>query len=125
MADVAFMPESDVLDRRHKIAPQKSCKAGKIFGDNGITLVRHGATSLLANFERLLSFTHLASLKMADLDSQSFKSCSQECKSRKNFRMAVPWNNLGCNVFRLEAQLFCNESFDLGRKRRVCSHSPA
>src|SRR5947209_7175664 len=47
MADIALMPEGDVLQSRLRVTPEKPRAAREVFRGDGVSLVRHGARALL------------------------------------------------------------------------------
>ena len=72
MADVALVPERDVLEPRLQIAPQKPGNAGDIFSGDGVFLVGHARAARLPLFKALLCLAHLAALQMANFNRNPF-----------------------------------------------------
>ena len=69
--DVALVPQRDILERSLQVAAQHAREARQLLGLDRIPLVRHRARALLLAFaERLLDFTHLGALEVADLERE-------------------------------------------------------
>ena len=67
MADVALVPEGDVLIRRLGVGADDAGEAGDLLGGDGVALVRHGARAFLLFGEELLGLADLGALEVADL----------------------------------------------------------
>ena len=67
MADIAFVPKGNILERCSHVSPDHSRQAAQAFPGNWIAFVRHRRAALLAWAEILFNFEHLGSLEMAKL----------------------------------------------------------
>jgi hypothetical protein len=72
MRDVALVPERHVLQAgTHGRHAHQAGKAGQVFGQHRVALVRHRRRALLALGEELLGFQHLGALQVADFGGKT------------------------------------------------------
>jgi hypothetical protein len=70
-------------------------KAGEVFGQHRVALVRHGRRALLARREIFLGLQHLGALQVADLGGQALDRAGDHAQRREEHRMAVARDHLG------------------------------
>ncbi len=94
------------------IAAHQAGKAGEVFGQHRIALVRHRRRALLARREELLGFQHLGALQMADFDREALDRRGDDAERRKEHRVAVARDDLRRDRLGLEAHLLGDMLFD-------------
>ena len=79
VADVALVPQRDVLGRGLGVAAQHAREPGDALGRDRVALVRHRARALLLpGAERLARLEHLGALEVADLRRQALEAGARE-----------------------------------------------
>ena len=139
VADIAFVPERDVLERRSNIAADQPGQAGEILAEHRVALVRHCARPLLARRKELLRFEHLGTLKMADLGRQPFDAAGNDAQRREIHCVAIARDDLRADRLdrevhrlrnvRLDVRLDIGEGADRARDRAggdfgACGNQP-
>ncbi|CAB5032934.1 unannotated protein [freshwater metagenome] len=96
VADVALVPECNVLGRSLSVAAQYAGEAGDPLARNRVALVRHRAGAFLrTGAERLLNLTNLGALKVADLGCKPFKAGTGQRDRLQQLSEAVARDDLG------------------------------
>ena len=72
MADVAFVPQSNVLECRLQITTQKPDQTADVFAGDGILFVGHTRRARLSLGKPLLGFTYFAALQVANFYCDAF-----------------------------------------------------
>ena len=117
MADVAFVPERDVLHRGERITAEHAGKAGYPLAQFGVALVRHRTRAGLAFVERLLGLTHLGLLERPDFRGELFERGADEGESCDELCVPVTLDHLGRCRLDPEAQPLADDLFELGWDR--------
>ena len=112
--DIALVPEGHVLHRRDNRHPHKAGKAGEIFGQDRVALVRHGRRALLAGREELFRFQNLGALHMADLDGDVLDRGGDDAEGGKEHRVAVARDHLRADRLGAQAKHLADVLFDGG-----------
>ena len=122
MADVALVPEGDVLHGGEAVCPDQSGQATEVLRDDRVALVRHGGGALLARRERLLGLQHFCPLQVADLGRELLDAAREQGQGREVRRVPVALDHLvGCGR-RLEPQLLTDIGFNVRRQVRERAH---
>ena len=125
MADIAFVPEGDVLHRGHGVPANDASQAAQSFAGDWVALVRHGRTAFLPFAEELFHFEHLGALQVAKLCRPAIDAGSDDGQRGDKFRVAVALHNLGGERRRLQPELFAHRALDRGIKMRVSPNRAA
>ena len=112
MRNVAFVPQRDVFQRRGHRAAHHAGKAGQVFGQDRIALVRHRRGALLAGRKVFFGFQHFGALQVTHLDCQPLDRAGDDAQCGKEHRVAVARDHLGRYRFDRQTQLFGNVFFD-------------
>src|SRR6266404_2295732 len=124
MRNIAFMPERDVLKSHDAVRAHDPSHPANALGEDRVTLMRHGARSLLAFFEFLLRFAHFGPLPVTNLQSELVQRRSDNGQGAEVLRVVVALNNLRRNGSRFDSQPGANLFLDLRiemRKSADCS----
>src|SRR3546814_18325005 len=89
MADVALVPQRDILHRGNRGAAHHAREPGEILGEDRVALVRHRRRALLSGREIFLGLEYFGSLEVADLDRQALDRRSEDADHRAEHRVAV------------------------------------
>ena len=100
MADIALVPEGDILESRLGVGADDACEAGDLLGDDGVTLVGHGGGALLLLGEELLGFADLRALEVANLGGNLVEGGAEDGEGGDVGGVAVALNDLGGYVNR-------------------------
>ena len=119
MADVAFVPERDVLQRGEGVAAQDAREAGEPFAGDRVALVRHGAGTFLAFGKKFFGFQNFGALQMAELRRPTFDARADERECADELGVDVALDDLRGDRRRTQAELLANERFDLRREMRA------
>ncbi len=119
MADVAFVPKGDVLERGERVAAQHAGQAGEAFAGDGVALVRHGARTFLALGKILLGLEYLGALEVPELGRPPLNARADKSDSRHELGVNIPLYNLCRDRRGLEAKLAADERLDLWREMGV------
>ena len=114
VGDVALMPQSYILQASYSITTQQASHTANLFAGNGVTLVRHCRGALLTRSKIFLGFTNIGALQVADFGSHLVQGGTNDSQGGQEMRMAVTLDNLGCQAYRLQIQLFANIFFYKG-----------
>ena len=125
MADVAFVPERDVLERGEGVAPHDAGESAQAFGGDRVALVRHGRTAFLAGTEKLLHFQHFGPLQMSQLRGPAIDARSDQRERRGKFRVPIALDDLGGKFRGLQPELCANVTLDPRIEMRVCADGAA
>ncbi len=94
------------------VGPDEAGQARDPLGADRILLVGHGRGPLLALGERLLELEDLGPLEVADLDGELFDGGGEKGQGREDLGMAVPLQDLGRDLGRLELELLEGHDLD-------------
>src|SRR5467141_45303 len=97
MRNIAFMPERYILKSHDAVRAHDPSHPANALGEDRVTLVRHGARSLLTFFEFLLRFTHFGSLPVTNLQSELIQRRSDDGQGAEVLGIVVALNNLRRN----------------------------
>ena len=122
--NVAFVPEGNVLERRHGIAAQDAGEAGQTFPRDGIAFVRHGAGAFLPLRERFLGLEHFGALEMAEFHRPAFDARADQRQRGLEFGMNIPLHHLRGDGRGAEPKLLANIRFHARRKMRAGADGP-
>src|SRR5204862_8181246 len=125
VADVALVPEGDVLQRGNGVAPDDAGEAGESFPGDRVAFVRHGAAALLAFRERFLGFENFRALEVAELDGPALDARTDECQRIHELGVNVALHDLRGNQRRAQAEFFAYDGFHGGRQMRAGPDSAA
>ena len=112
MADVALVPEGDVLQRGNGVAAEHAGEAGETFPGDGVALVRHGAAAFLARGERFFGFENFGALKMAEFNGPTFDAGADERQRVHELGVNVALDDLGGDGRGAQAQLSADITLD-------------
>ena len=112
MRDVAFVPERDILHRRHGHAAHEAREAGEIFRQHRVALVRHGRRTLLALGEELFRLQNFGALHVADFDRQALDARRDDAERGEEHGVAVARDDLRRDRFGLQAEALGDVFFD-------------
>ncbi len=115
VADVALVPQRDILQRRVHIGADHPGEAGQILGQHRVALVRHRRAALLAGREIFLGLEHLGPLQVADLGREPLDRGGDDSERGEEHGVAVARDDLGRDRLDPEAQL----GGDMGLDPRV------
>ena len=115
MADVALVPERDVLQRGGRIGAHEARQAGQVLGENRVPLVGHGGRALLAGAEWLLGLEHLGALQVPDLHRDLLDRARRDGQGAEELCMAVALNHLGGDGSRAKPEGFTHPGLHRGR----------
>ena len=105
VADVALVPERDVLDRRLRVPAQHARQAGDALGRDRVALVRHRARALLLpGAERLARLEHLGALEVADLGREPLEPGAGERDRLQQLGVAIARDDLRGDRLGLQAR---------------------
>ena len=110
MGDVALVPERYIFHGGHGKAANEPGKAGQVFGQDWVALVRHGGRALLSHREELLGLGDLSALQMTDLGRKPLHGRSDHPERREEHGVPVTRDDLRGDRLRLEAKLACDVS---------------
>ena len=120
VADVALVPQRDVLDRRLRVAAQHSRQPGDALGRDRVALVRHRARPLLGpRAKRLLGLADLRALKVADLRRQPLQARPGERDRLQQLGVAVTRDDLRRDVLGAEPEPREHAALEVRRRRGV------
>ena len=118
MADVALVPECDVLERRRHGRAHDAGEAGEVLAQDGVLLVGHGRRALLALAEGLRRLPHLASLQVPDLDREALDRAGDDAEHGEVHRVTIARDDLGRDRLRREPHLRRDMRLHLRRHAR-------
>jgi len=105
MADIPFVPQRDILQRRHRVRPHQPGQTRYVFRKNRIALMRHGGRSLLSGRKILFGLPHLRPLQQTDLLRELVQGRRDNRQRREKFRMTVPLHDLRRHGRRFQTEL--------------------
>ena len=94
MADVALVPQRDVLQCSDRVAAHEAREAAEFFAGDRVALVRHRGTALLAWRKVFLHFEHFGPLQVPELGGPAINRGCDEREHGVKFRMAVALHDL-------------------------------
>ncbi len=118
VADVALVPQGDVLEGRHRIAAHQARQAGHVLREDRVALVRHRRRALLGLAEGLLRLADLGALQVADLDGEALDRPGDDGHGREELRVPVARHDLRGERFRHQAESLADVGLDLRRQVR-------
>ena len=121
VADIALMPERNILQARLGVTSQQPCQPGHLLAGDRVPLVRHGRRPLLALDEWFLDFTYLSPLQVADLGRELIQGGPDQSKRQQKFGVPIPGNNLARDRCRREPEPSTDVLF---HERRQMSEGP-
>ena len=89
-------------------------KAGEVFGQHRVALVRHRRRALLPGREIFLRLQHFGALQVADFDREPFDRRGDHAQRREEHRVAIARDHLRRNRLEGQAQLFGDIFLDRG-----------
>src|SRR5256886_7392031 len=113
VADVALMPQGDVLQRGQRVGPEESSQPADSLRELRVALVRHRAPALLPLAEWLLRLEDLGALEPPHLERNLFKRRARHGEHRAELGVAVPLDDLGGHRRGLEAELPAHPPLEL------------
>ena len=119
MADVALVPQRDVLERRHRVAADHAGQAADALGGDGVALVGHRRAALLPLGEGLLGLPHLGALQVAQLGGEPVERARRHGQRRDQLGVAVAGDHLRRRRLRAEPELRHDLRLEIGREHRV------
>src|SRR5437588_11393277 len=94
MADIAFVPEGDILHCCNREAAQNTGEAADALAQFRIALVWHGGRTLLTFRERLEGLAEFGALKVTNLLRHFLKRTAQQCQRGNKVSVAVALHDL-------------------------------
>ena len=88
------MPQRHIFQRRRDCGTHDTGKAGQIFCQYRVPLVRHGRGALLPGREKFFHFPQFGTLKMADFCGKPFDRAGNDSERGKEHGVAVPRDHL-------------------------------
>ena len=121
MADVALVPERDVLQRGDGIAANDPRETAQAFAGDRVALVRHRRTAFLPVAEKFFHFENFGPLQMTELGRPAIDARGDQRERGQKFRVPVALDDLGRKRRRFQAELLADtlaQSAD--RDARAC-----
>src|SRR2546423_2979351 len=112
MRNISFMPKRDVFQTNDAVRANQPRHSAKTLRKNRVTLVRHGARTLLALLEFFLRFANFRALPMSNLQREFFQRRSDHCQRAKILSVRITLNDLRRDGSRAQAELRANLLFD-------------
>ncbi len=106
VADVAFMPQRHVLQRRHHGGTDDPGEAAQVLAQHRVPLVRHRRGTLLAGMEEFFRLPHLGALQVAHFGGQPLDGAGDDAESAEERRVAVARDDLGGDRLRPSVPVF-------------------
>src|SRR5262249_27748581 len=95
VADVAFVPQSDVLQGDDRIPANNARQAAQPFAGNRVALMWHRRTAFLAFAEEFFNLENLGPLEMTKLGGPSIDARSNHGKRSHKLGMPIALHDLG------------------------------
>ena len=114
VADVALVPEGDVLHAHERVAAQHAGAAGHALAEDRVALVGHGRGPLLALAERLLGLAHLGALQVAHLGGELLDAGADDGDGGEERGVAVALHDLVADGLAADVELLADEVLDAG-----------
>ena len=122
VADVAFVPQGDVLDGGGGVAAEQARHPAHALAEDGISLVGHRRTPLLPLLEEFLHLEHLGTLQPPDLDGHLLDGGAGKGNGADEFGVAVTLHDLGRHRRGLEPEFLHDEFFRPRVEMGVVAH---
>src|SRR6202521_1096902 len=106
MADVPFVPERYVLQRRDRIPAQHPGETAQALARDRVSLVRHGRAAFLAFAKKFFHFEDFGALKMAEPGPPPIDARCDQRQGDAKLRVAVPLDDLRGDVRRFQSEAF-------------------
>src|SRR5206468_5963166 len=119
VAEVAFVPEGDVLQGGQRVAAQDARQAGEPFARDRVALVRHGAGAFLALGETFFGFEHFGALQVAELGGPPLHARPDERQRAEELGVDVALDDLRGDGRRPQTQLAADLRLDA--RSQVCA----
>ena len=124
MADVALVPERDVLQRREGVSPHDTGESAQALAGDRIALVRHGRAAFLPGAKKFLHFEHFGPLQMPQLGGPAIDARRDERERGAKFRVTIALDDLGGKFRRLQPELLANVALDPRIEMRMGADGP-
>src|SRR2546421_12028935 len=112
MADIALVPQCDILKRHNRISPNYASQTAQSFAGNWVSLVRHRRAAFLSLPEKFFHFENFWSLQMAKLGCPTIDARSDHGQRSHEFCMPIALHDLGRECGRLQTKLFADRTLD-------------
>ena len=122
MADVALVPQSDVLQGGQAVCANQPSQAAEVLRDDRVALVWHGGGALLSRREGFLHFQHLRPLQVADFGGELLDAAGQQGQRGEIRGVPVALDDLIGGGRRREPQILTDIGFNVGRQVREGPH---
>src|ERR1043166_2449863 len=125
MADVALVPERDVLERDDRVAADDAGKSAQTLARDRVSLVRHGRTAFLAFAEIFFHLENFGVLEVTKLGRPTIDARSDHGERAQKLGVTIALNNLGGQRGGFDPEAFANFSLNFWIEMRVRADGPA